>query len=128
MLFFYPCTFIMIFFELIFAIVLLFSAVCAASLFVLAGEEASRGVVGPVPAVVVPVAAVLVPVAAGHAVDQVVPVWTALDDAAHPVNDDQVVPTLFQQQVDYNDDQVVPLWFQQPELPSESDEEDQAVP
>ncbi len=121
MLFFYPCTFIMIFFELIFAIVLLFSAVCAASLFVLAGEEASRGVVGPVPAV-------LVPVAAGHAVDQVVPVWTALDDAAHPVNDDQVVPTLFQQQVDYNDDQVVPLWFQQPELPSESDEEDQAVP
>ncbi|KAG1298837.1 hypothetical protein G6F64_012920 [Rhizopus arrhizus] len=122
----------MIFFELLFAIVLLFSAVCAASLFVLAGEETSRGVVGPldmpVPAVVVPVAAVLVSVAAGHAVDQVVPVWTALDDAAHPVNDDQVVPTLFQQQVDYNDDQVVPLWFQQPELPSESDEEDQAVP
>jgi hypothetical protein len=115
----------MIFFELLFAIVLVFSAVCAASLFVLAGEETSRGVVGPLD---IPVPAVLVPVAAGHAVDQVVPVWTALDDAAHPVNDDQVVPTLFQQQMDYNDDQVVPLWFQQPELLSESDEEDQAVP
>ncbi|EIE84234.1 hypothetical protein RO3G_08944 [Rhizopus delemar RA 99-880] len=117
----------MIFFALLFAIVLVLSAVCAASFFVLAGEETARGVVGAL-VVPVPVPAALFAVAAGHAVDQVVPVWTDLDDAAHPVNDDQVVPTLFQQQVGYNDDQVVPLWFQQPELPSESDEEDQAVP